>query len=103
MKTVPRTFSETALHSAAENNYYRVAELLLQYDRMLVDALRGEYERKTALHIAAEHGYPEITKVLLDYNANLLLKAAKNLTVMHFAAKNKCEPVLRMLLEKVNT
>ena len=33
VKTVPKTFSETALHTAADNNRAEIADLLLQHNR----------------------------------------------------------------------
>jgi len=100
VKTVPKTFSETALHTAADNNRAEIADLLLQHNRMLVDALKGEKRRLTSLHLAAEHGYSEVAAVLLDHGANLTLTTADRSTALHFAARSRTEPVLRGILEK---
>ena len=65
VETVVRTFHETALHTAAENDFHVIAEMLLKDNRGCVDSLRGDKVRETALHIVADAGFVNTCQVLL--------------------------------------
>ena len=101
VQTDNRKFYDSPLHTAAENDSYEIAELLLKHNSMLVNALRGENTRLTALHIAAEHGYPATVDVLLRYNAKVSLKCSRGFTALHYAAKSSCEQVIDLILKQV--
>ena len=98
--TVPKTFCETALHVAAEQNCVAIAQLLLKSNPGCVDALKGREERSTALHLAADSGYLDICTILLAVGADVSLANSKQETAVHLAAKNRSEPVLHLLLTR---
>ena len=100
METVPKTFCETALHIAAEENKVAIAELLLKHNPGCVDALKGRSERSSALHLAADFGYQETCRVLLAAGADVSLTNGHQMTAIHLAARNRSESVLRLLLTR---
>ena len=100
MDTVPKTFCETALHIAAEENKVAIAELLLKHNPGCVDALKGRTERSSALHLAADFGYQETCRVLLAAGADVSLTNGYQMTAIHLAARNRSESVLRLLLTR---
>ena len=99
VETVTKSFHETALHAAAENNHSEIAELLLEANRGCVDNLRDEHVRMTALMIASENGYAETVKVLLKFGADVKLVTATQMTSLHLASRGLNVEVLTMLLE----
>ena len=100
VETVPKTFCETALHIAAEENKVAIAELLLKHNPGCVDALKGRSERSSALHLAADFGYQETCRVLLAAGADVSLTNGHQMTAIHLAARNRSESVLRLLLTR---
>ena len=106
VKTVPKTFYETALHIAAEHNNVTIAKLLLDRNPGCVDALKSRSERCTALHLAADSGYLETCTTLLEAGADVSLANGQQMTAVHLAARNRADSVLRLLLARgahVNT
>ena len=95
-----KTFCETALHIAAEENKVAIAELLLKHNPGCVDALKGRSERSSALHLAADFGYQETCRVLLAAGADVSLTNGQQMTAIHLAARNRSESVLRLLLTR---
>ena len=100
VETVEKTFCETALHIAAEENKVAIAELLLKHNPGCVDALKGRSERSSALHLAADFGYQETCRVLLAAGADVSLTNGQQMTAIHLAARNRSESVLRLLLTR---
>jgi len=100
VETVPKTFYETALHIAAEENKVAIAELLLKHNPGCVDALKGRTDRSSALHLAADFGYQETCRVLIAAGADVSLTNGQQMTAIHLAARNRSEPVLRLLLTR---
>ena len=102
METVCRTFHETALHTAVEQDDHAMAQLLLEANKGSVDSLMDETKRLTPLHIVAEAGYINTCRVLLDHGANVSLLTGNKMTALHLAALNLNLEVLKRLLEETN-
>ena len=81
-------------------NKVAIAELLLKHNPGCVDALKGRTDRSSALHIAADFGYQETCRVLIAAGADVSLTNGQQMTAIHLAARNRSEPVLRLLLTR---
>ena len=100
VETIPKTFLETPLHTAAENDNYEIASILLESNPGCINSLKKQTERLTPLHIVAEAGYSNTCEVLLNFGADVSLVNGQCMTPVHLAARNLNEPVLRKLLER---
>jgi len=100
VETIPKTFFETPLHTAAEHDNYDIARILLETNPGCVNSLKNMNERLTPLHIVAEAGYANTCEVLLNFGADVSLVNSQCMTAVHMAARNLNEPVLRQLLER---
>jgi len=100
VETIPKTFFETPLHTAAENDNYEIASLLLESNPGCINSLKNKKERQTPLHIVADAGYSNTCEVLLNFGADVSLVNGQCMTPVHLAARNPNEPVLRKLLER---
>ena len=101
VKTVCKTFHETALHIAVELDDYTMAELLLEANRGCANSLMNDTRRLSPLHLAAEAGHTETCKVLLRFGADVSLLTGNNMTALHLAARNLNLEVLNQLLEVI--
>jgi len=100
VETIPKTFFETPLHTAAENDNYEIATILLESNPGCINSLKNKKDRLTPLHIVSDAGYSNTCEVLLKFGADVSLVNGQSMTPVHLAARNPSEPVLRKLLER---
>jgi len=100
VETIPRTFFETPLHTAAENDNFEIATILLESNPGCINSLKDKKDRLTPLHIVSDAGYSNTCEVLLKFGADVSLVNGQSMTPVHLAARNPSEPVLRKLLER---
>ena len=100
VETIPKTFFETPLHTAAENDNYEIAIILLEANPGCINSLKSKKDRLTPLHIVAEAGYSNTCEALLNFGADVSLVNGQCMTPVHLAARNPNETVLRKLLER---
>ena len=100
VETVCKTFHETALHTAVEQDDPSMAELLLEANRGCANSLMDATKRHSPLHVAAEAGFTETCRVLLNFGADVSLLTGNNETALHRAARNLNLEVLKRLLDQ---
>ncbi|ORX45573.1 ankyrin, partial [Piromyces finnis] len=76
----------TILHQIAVTNKKELAELIINYDRSIIDY--QDIYGKTALHYCAINNYKEIMKMLIENNANIKIKDKKNNNVVDYLIDN---------------
>jgi ankyrin repeat protein len=91
----------TALHMAANNNYYDTVQRLTDVGNESQLAIRDE-RGQSALHIAAEQGHSDVVRTLLDkmspddvWNSDQIGE-----TALHKAAANSHKEIVRLLIGK---
>ncbi|EAY23585.1 ankyrin repeat protein, putative [Trichomonas vaginalis G3] len=91
---------KTCLEIATSNNYFEVAEILLNHGAD-INAI-GSYGI-TSLHIAAFHNNVKAAEFLLSHGANIIAKGSHGETPLHSAGMKNCQDVAEYLVSKVPT
>lgn len=89
--------NNTALHYAAEEGRYEIAQLLLEKG---ADVEAKNYHDYTALHFASWCSENEIAELLLDREADINIKSHKNRTALHMAVNLGYSAMVELLLQK---
>ena len=80
VETIPKTFFETPLHTAAENDNHEIAAILLESNPGCINSLKNKKDRVTPLHIVADAGYSNTCDVLLKFGADVSLVNGQSMT-----------------------
>jgi len=86
----------TPLFGAAQNGYYKVAELLVKA-RANIEAVT--HQNVTALYMAAQNGHLKIVKLLVNSGANKETLAHKKIPALFIAAAHGHYEVVKYLVE----
>ena len=90
-----RTFLETALYWAVENDNSKIVNLLLHHG---ADANSKTWKKNTPLHSAIDSGRLEIIKILLNNGANVNIKSISERAPLHCAVEKGHPEIVKLLL-----
>ncbi|GAB6032265.1 hypothetical protein CHUAL_010907 [Chamberlinius hualienensis] len=102
-ETVDKRYKEgSLLHLTANYNYQRLAKIIIDANKELVNMRSKSFYNRTPLHIAVKCGHFEIVKLLVKNKADVLAVDDDGGSPLHEAASNGHLDVLKVLLDGSN-